>query len=159
MKRSIINLHDLQSEIISSSFAAAAYLKDVLKFPTDRKVYVLGMHGIEEELDAVGISHCGGTDPEDNKFLPAMDFSSLQKPDAIDPSVGAVMCGFDMNVNYIKLCKAFKYITREGAEGPVREGEKGGGCLYVHTNSDSTFPAAGGPWPGRCRCLVAVDLN
>lgn len=137
-----------QSEIISSSYAAAAYLKEVLKFPLDRKVYVIGMHGIEEELDSVGIKHCGGTEVEDNKFLPALDFSSLQGEDAIDPSVAAVMCGFDMNLNYIKLCKAFKYITREGAEGPVKSGEKGGGCYYICTNIDSTFPAKGGPWPG-----------
>lgn len=50
-----------QSEIISSSYAAAVYLKDVLKMPAGRKVYVLGMDGIEEELNAVGIQYCGGT--------------------------------------------------------------------------------------------------
>jgi 4-nitrophenyl phosphatase len=137
-----------QSEIVSSSYAAAAYLKDVLEFPSDRKVYVIGMHGIEEELDAVGIKHCGGTESGDMKFLPPLDFSSLQDENAIDPSVGAVMCGFDMNINYIKLCKAYKHITRPGAEGPVKANEKGGGCHFILTNSDTTFPATGGPWPG-----------
>lgn len=138
----------IKSEIFSSSYAAAAYLKDVLKFPLDRKVYVLGMHGIEEELDAVGIQHCGGTDPEDNRFLPTLDFTSLQDEKAIDPAVAAVLCGFDMHINYVKLCKAFKHISRPGALGPVKANESGGGCHFILTNDDSTFPAAGGPWPG-----------
>lgn len=133
---------------MSSSFAAAVYLKKVLNFPDDRKVYVIGMNGIEEELDAVQIQHCGGTNPEDNQFLPAMDFTSLRNEQSLDPKVGAVVCGFDMHLNYTKLCKAFKHITREGAEGPVEAGGKGGGCHFILTNDDSTFPAGGGPWPG-----------
>lgn len=50
-----------QSEIFSSSYAAAVYLKRVLQFPQDRKVYVIGMEGIEDELDAEGIQYVGGT--------------------------------------------------------------------------------------------------
>ncbi|EPQ30730.1 uncharacterized protein PFL1_01631 [Pseudozyma flocculosa PF-1] len=136
------------SEIFSSSYASAVYLKRVLKFPADRKVYVIGMHGIEEELDAEGILHCGGTNPQDNVFLPALDFTTLQSAEAIDPKVGAVVCGFDMHMSYIKLAKAFKHLTRPGAEGEVKEGEEGGGCHFILTNDDSTFPAKGGPWPG-----------
>jgi hypothetical protein len=36
-------------------------LKNVLKFPQDKKAYVIGERGLEEELDAVGIKHSGGT--------------------------------------------------------------------------------------------------
>lgn len=135
-------------EVFSSSYASAVYLKKVLNFPADRKVYVIGMHGIEEELQAENILHCGGTDPEDNKFLPALDFTSLQNDDAIDPKVGAVVCGFDMHMSYIKLAKAFKHLTRPGFDGPVEAGASGGGCHFILTNDDSTFPAKGGPWPG-----------
>ncbi|KAM0116037.1 p-nitrophenyl phosphatase [Aspergillus fumigatus] len=117
-----------EDEIVSSSFAAAVYLKEVLKFPADRKVFVMGMEGVEAELDAVHIKRCGGTGPEDNKFLAANDYSSLAGEEAIDPSVGAVVCGFDMHMNYGKLCKAFKYLTRDGAQGPVLAGETGGGA-------------------------------
>jgi hypothetical protein len=31
-------------------------------------------------------------DPQDNVFLPSMDFDSIKS----DPSIGAVVCGFDM---------------------------------------------------------------
>lgn len=136
------------SEVFSSSYASAVYLKNVLNFPADRKVYVIGMHGIEEELDAEGVLHCGGTSKEDNVFLPPLDFTELRKEDAIDPKVGAVVCGFDMHMSYIKIAKAFKHLTRPGAEGAVEAGKEGGGCHFILTNDDSTFPAAGGPWPG-----------
>lgn len=58
------------------------------------------------------------------------------------------MCGFDMHLSYIKLAKAYKHLTRPGAEGVVEAGQKGGGCHFILTNDDSTFPARGGPWPG-----------
>ncbi|SJX65036.1 related to PDR16-protein involved in lipid biosynthesis and multidrug resistance / PHO13-4-nitrophenylphosphatase [Sporisorium reilianum f. sp. reilianum] len=143
-----MNIQASLDEVFSSSYASAVYLKKVLDFPADRKVYVIGMHGIEEELDAENILHCGGTDAEDNKFLPALDFTSLQNDDAIDPKVGAVVCGFDMHMSYIKLAKAFKHLTRPGFDGPVQAGAEGGGCHFILTNDDSTFPAKGGPWPG-----------
>ncbi|GAA5946720.1 hypothetical protein JCM3775_000130 [Rhodotorula graminis] len=119
-------------EIFSSAFASAAYLKAVLKFPADKKVYVIGEKGIEDELDAVGIKHSGGTNPDDNVFLDLMDFSSITS----DPEVGAVLCGLDMHMNYKKVAKAFKYL---------RENE---GCLFMATNLDSTFPTHGTVHPG-----------
>lgn len=143
-----MNIQASLDEVFSSSYASAVYLKKVLNFPADRKVYVIGMHGIEEELDAENILHCGGTDPDDNKFMPALDFTSLQNEQAIDPKVGAVVCGFDMHMSYIKLAKAFKHLTRPGFDGPVEAGATGGGCHFILTNDDSTFPAKGGPWPG-----------
>ena len=41
-----------QEEIFSSSFAAAAYF-EATNFPKDKKVYVVGEVGIQEELDLV----------------------------------------------------------------------------------------------------------
>lgn len=143
-----MNIQASLDEVFSSSYASAVYLKKVLNFPADRKVYVIGMHGIEEELDAENILHCGGTDAQDNKFLPALDFGSLQTDEAIDPKVGAVVCGFDMHMSYLKLAKAFKHLTRPGFDGPVEAEGMGGGCHFILTNDDSTFPAKGGPWPG-----------
>ncbi|GAA5928737.1 uncharacterized protein JCM15063_003954 [Sporobolomyces koalae] len=119
-------------EIFTSAYAAAAYLKHVLKFPNDKKAYVIGERGLEEELDAVGIKHSGGTDPDDNVFVDLMDFSSIVE----DREVGAVVCGLDMHINYKKIAKAHRYL---------KENE---GCLFIATNLDSTFPTHGSVYPG-----------
>ncbi|GAA5960374.1 hypothetical protein JCM21900_003532 [Sporobolomyces salmonicolor] len=119
-------------EIFTSAYASAAYLKTVLHFPADKKVYVIGEKGIEDELDAVGIKHSGGTDPDDNVFIDLMDFSSI----TADPEVGCVLCGLDMHINYKKIAKGFRYL---------RENE---GCIFMATNLDSTFPTHGTVYPG-----------
>ena len=62
-----------------------------------------------------------------------MDFSSITS----DPSVGAVLCGLDMHLNYKKVAKGFKFL---------RENE---GCHFVATNLDSTFPTHGTVYPGK----------
>lgn len=49
----------LQDEIFSSAFATAAYLKQILQFPADKKVYIVGMSGIRDELNAENIRTCG----------------------------------------------------------------------------------------------------
>lgn len=53
-------------EIYSSSYAAAAYLESI-GFPKDKKVYVVGEVGIQQELDKVGIHHIGGPADADRK--------------------------------------------------------------------------------------------
>ncbi|GAA5885088.1 hypothetical protein JCM16303_006397 [Sporobolomyces ruberrimus] len=127
-----MGIHAEVEEIFTSAYAAAAYLKNVLKFPADKKAYVIGERGLEEELDAVGIKHSGGTDPDDNVFLDLMDFSSITE----DKEVGAVVCGLDMHINYKKIAKAHRYL---------KENE---GCLFIATNLDSTFPTHGSVYPG-----------
>lgn len=49
------------NEIFGSAYASAIYLKEILKFPEDKRVYVIGEKGLEDELDSVGIKHAGGT--------------------------------------------------------------------------------------------------
>lgn len=85
----------LQDEIFGSAYASAAYLKYNLKFPKDKKVYVIGEDGLEHELKAEGIQYAGGTvcsatpssethadvaleDPNDNQFFPSMDFVGFE---------------------------------------------------------------------------------
>lgn len=129
----------------------------MLKFPDDKKAYVIGERGLEEELDAVGIKHSGGTvrihfffsfllstlkrsslslvaqDPEDNVFVDLMDFSSIVQ----DSEVGAVVCGLDMHINYKKIAKAHRYLKENDS------------CLFIATNLDSTFPTHGSVYPGQ----------
>jgi len=118
-------------EIFGSAYAAAVYISSVIKLPKDKKVYVIGMSGIEEELREEGISFIGGTDPADNTLEPfsLADFT-------LDPSVAIVLCGLDMGINYTKISKAFQYLTRNE------------GCAFLATNEDSTYPDSSGLLPG-----------
>ncbi len=108
------------------------YLSKILDFPKDKKVYLIGEKGLEDELKSVGIQYAGGTvgraratmtpacqltpvtghqDPADNKFLQSKDFSEIIE----DPSVGAVLCGFDMHVSaYSSRCAAGDPLTSRG---------------------------------------------
>lgn len=99
-------------------------------------------------------------DPEDKVFLPSKDYSSIVD----DPSIGAVLCGFDMSIStsfptllfpplpntlpasflcvsystpdYKKYAKAFTYIRNNP------------GCHFILTNADPTFPNGGALYPG-----------
>ena len=98
-----------QEEIFGSAYASAVYISKVLKMPKEKKVYVIGQAGLEEELDNLGIARSGGSvcsfvlshghtniqDPEDNVFIESMDWSTI-KP---DQDVVAVLCGFDAYVS------------------------------------------------------------
>lgn len=50
-----------QDEIYGSAYAAAVYISSVIKLPKDKKVYVIGQAGLEEELQDEGIVYIGGT--------------------------------------------------------------------------------------------------
>ncbi|KAG6333590.1 hypothetical protein ID866_5506 [Astraeus odoratus] len=118
-------------EIYGSAYAAAVYISSVMKLPKDKKVYVIGMSGIEEELREEGVSFLGGTDPLDCTLEP---FSLANF--TLDPDVAAVLCGLDSKINYTKLSKALQYLHRNP------------GCQFLVTNDDSTYPSADGLLPG-----------
>lgn len=121
-----------ESEIFGSAYASAVYLQKVLEFPKDKRVYVIGQDGLEEELDNCGISHAGGSDPEDRVFPEPGGFDHY-KP---DPTIGAVLCGFDTFINYKKLCKAYSYLRDDP------------NVHFLLTNQDKTFPTHGTTFPG-----------
>ncbi|KAH6877369.1 p-nitrophenyl phosphatase [Coprinopsis sp. MPI-PUGE-AT-0042] len=118
-------------EIYGSAYAAAVYISSVIKLPKEKKVYVVGMGGLEEELRNEGIEILGGTDPADNT-LESFSLAEFTK----DPNVGAVVCGLDTKVNYTKLSKAFQYLQDDQ------------NCLFIATNEDSTYPSSHGLLPG-----------
>ena len=60
------------------------------------------------------------------------DFGTISQ----DPSIGAVVCGFDLNLNYHKFAKAFTYLNSDE------------NVHFILTNDDSTFPAPNGIYPG-----------
>jgi ribonucleotide monophosphatase NagD (HAD superfamily) len=51
----------LQDEIYGSAYASAVYISSVIKLPKDKKVYVIGQSGLEDELRDEGVSFIGGT--------------------------------------------------------------------------------------------------
>jgi 4-nitrophenyl phosphatase len=121
-----------ETEIFGSSYSSAVYLSRVLKFPKDKKVYVLGERGIEEELEAEGISYVGGTSNEDKGDFEEKDFERI----APDESIGAVLCGLDQHISYKKLSKALVYL-RQSPD-----------VLFIATNLDSTYPTHDRLFPG-----------
>ncbi|KAF9289244.1 hypothetical protein BGZ68_009729 [Mortierella alpina] len=120
-----------EKDIFSSAFATAVYLRNILNFPEDKKVYVIGESGIVDELKEVGINSTGAS--EDNGVIMThADFGGIKQ----DPSIGAVVCGFDLNLNYHKFAKAFTYLNSDE------------NVHFILTNDDSTFPAPNGIYPG-----------
>uniref|UniRef100_A0A7S4VMF4 Phosphoglycolate phosphatase n=1 Tax=Alexandrium monilatum TaxID=311494 RepID=A0A7S4VMF4_9DINO len=106
-------------EIFSSSFAAAAYLEQTRFSETGKKVYVIGEKGIGEELDLIGVPWFGAeADAEKKPFM-----GSGGKVEH-DPEVGAVVVGFDRNVNYYKI---------QYAQLCINENK---GCQFIATNLD-----------------------
>eukprot|EP00934_Nitzschia_sp_Nitz4_P006642 Nitzschia sp. Nitz4//scaffold55_size114948//444//1522//NITZ4_003876-RA/size114948-snap-gene-0.165-mRNA-1//1//CDS//3329554455//6632//frame0 len=84
--------------ILSSSFAAAAYLEQIQFLETGKKVYVVGEAGICEELEILGVPYLGG--PADKDKVPFMGDGGKVE---IDQDIGAVVAGIDRNINYYKL--------------------------------------------------------
>lgn len=98
-------------EIFSSSFAAAAYLEQTNFKESGKKVYVIGEVGICEELDLIGVPHIGG--PADSDKVPNMGPGGKLE---IDEDIGAVVVGFDRNINYWKIQTAQLAINEHDAE-------------------------------------------
>ncbi|PSC71367.1 phosphoglycolate phosphatase [Micractinium conductrix] len=126
-------------EIYSSSYAAAAYLESI-NFPHDKKVYVVGEVGIQEELDLKGINHIGGPADAGKKveLTPGMFLEH-------DHDVAAVVVGFDRNINYYKIQMATLCIR----ENP--------GCMFIATNLDAvTHLTDAQEWAGNGSMVGAI---
>ncbi|KAJ2778037.1 hypothetical protein H4R18_004836 [Coemansia javaensis] len=117
-------------EIFSSAYATAVYLRDVVRFDTAKKAYVVGGSGVRHELEAVGISATGHAD----SALP-IDLDSIRDVRA-DPDVGAVVCGLDYDISYRKLATAHVNLAEN------RD------CLFIATNDDRTLPGGRYMYPG-----------
>jgi phosphoglycolate phosphatase len=107
-----LGLNDVPAEeIFSSSFAAAAYLEQTKFKDTGKKVYVIGEVGICEELDLIDVPYIGG--PADSNKQPDMGSGGMLE---VDEDVGAVVVGFDRNVNYYKIQYAQLCINEHDAQ-------------------------------------------
>ncbi|KAJ9048080.1 hypothetical protein DSO57_1038609 [Entomophthora muscae] len=140
-KFSKLGIHASPEEIFSSAYAAAVYIKEVAQLPKDKKVFVIGMDGIRNELDNIGIENFSLQDDK-----PLFEDSDLlqYKP---DDQVGAVVVGLDRNISYRKYAQAYQYL---------RYNNGGKGALFVATNADSTFPMSGTMYPGTGAILAPL---
>ncbi len=129
-----------EEEIFGSAYAAAVYISRVLQFPKDKKVYICGMKGIQDELDAEGVQWVGGEQDSDN--IPDIAHVDQIKP---NPEIGAVLFGLDVNISYTKYAKAFTYLHSNPD------------CHFIATNTDLTFPAGGTVYPGTGALLSALS--
>lgn len=114
-----LGLNVKPEEIFSSSFAAAAYLEQN-PLPAGKKVYIIGQEGIGEELDLLKIPHFGALEDKDKviKLGPGVKVDH-------DHDVGAVIVGFDQNINYYKI---------QYAQLCINENKD---CRFIATNLDA----------------------
>ena len=124
-------------EIFSSSFAAAAYLESI---DFKKKAYVVGEKGILEELDGVGVKYIGG-ESDAGKQVTLASGELMHH----DEDVGAVIVGFDRNINYYKI----QYATLCIRENP--------GCMFIATNTDAvTHLTDAQEWAGNGSMVGAI---
>eukprot|EP00933_Yihiella_yeosuensis_P045916 TRINITY_DN41344_c0_g1_i1.p1 TRINITY_DN41344_c0_g1~~TRINITY_DN41344_c0_g1_i1.p1 ORF type:complete len:401 (-),score=91.92 TRINITY_DN41344_c0_g1_i1:288-1490(-) len=127
-------------EIFSSSFAAAAYMEQIKFKDTGKKVYVIGEKGIGEELDLIGVPWFGAE--QDKEKVPFMGSGGKVEH---DHDVGAVIVGFDRNINYHKIQYAQLCIN----ENP--------GCQFIATNLDRvTHLTDAQEWAGNGSMVGAI---
>lgn len=120
-----------KQEIFGSSYASAIFIDKILKLPKDKKVWVLGEKGIEQELHELGYTTVGGSDPD--LISSGVDFDSNDpRLNKLDNDVGCVLCGLVFNLNYLKLSLTLQYLLKDKKTIP-----------FIATNIDSTFPANG----------------
>lgn len=126
-------------DILTSAYAAAAYLHSSLKLPTDKKVYVVGHEGIVDELKRY------------NYVLLGSDADASRTPDlesgvVVDENVGAVVVGFDYHFNYYKMVYATQCVMT------LPE------CAFVATNKDArAHVISSAEWPGGGTMVAALE--
>lgn len=120
-----------KNEVFGSSYATAVYIKKILQLPTDKKVWILGEKGIEQELHELGYETLGGSDPQLIEQGVQFDNNHPMLTN-LDDSVGCVVAGLCLTLNYLKLSITMQYLLAKKRTLP-----------FIATNIDSTFPLKG----------------
>ncbi|GMM49511.1 4-nitrophenylphosphatase [Starmerella bacillaris] len=129
-------------EIFGSAYSSAVYLDKMGTFDKEnKKVLVIGESGLEEELHEAGFKTLGGADPALNRdFGPEVEKYAIR-----DESIGAVVCGLDLKINYLKIAYA---------QANLRDPR----VTFLATNVDSTFPATDMILPGAGTVIKSVSF-
>mmetsp|Transcript_42455 Transcript_42455/g.113590 ORF Transcript_42455/g.113590 Transcript_42455/m.113590 type:complete len:335 (-) Transcript_42455:174-1178(-) len=151
-----LGLNVIPEEIFSSSFAVSVYLENIGFKQTGKRVYIIGERGIQEELDIIGVPWIGGEDHMDKKielkpgsfFIFAITEANFSELSGFalehDRGVGAVIVGFDRNINYYKI---------QYAQLCINENKD---CQFIATNLDQvTHLTDAQEWAGN-GCMVGA---
>ena len=113
-------IEQFQSEIFTSGFVGAYYLKHIAKFPG--RVYVVGGGGLQQEVELVDLPYLSSSEDRE----PPKDASDVVSIE-IERDVGAVLVGYDAGFNLRIVAKACSYL-------------KNPDCIFVGSNEDSCLP-------------------
>ena len=108
-------------------YSAALEVRDQLKIPIGSKIWILGDHGIEEELQEMGYVTLGCNDPKLNYL--DIDSSILE----VDPEVKAIVVGSTKEFNYMRISLTLQYLLHNNKSIP-----------FVGCNIDRTYPGPHG---------------
>jgi 4-nitrophenyl phosphatase len=133
-KFSKLGMEANEDEIFGSAYCAAYYLSQ--NHP-GKRVYAIGMPGLYTELESMGVP-----------FIPSRRFQEnitdiAEMPNVEIEPVDAVLFGLDIDLNYKKLAIAHRYLHDPN-------------CLFLATNSDTTYPAGGSTFPGTGALLASL---
>lgn len=114
--------------IFPTCYAAATTVKEELKIPQGSKIWVLGDHGIEDELREQGYIPVGGSDKAlDTEFH--LEHELLK----VDPDVKAVVVGSTKHFNYMRIALTLQYLLHDNKSLP-----------FIGTNIDRSYPGGNG---------------
>ncbi|GBF89918.1 phosphoglycolate phosphatase [Raphidocelis subcapitata] len=128
------------SEVVASSYAAAAYLSSLGFASTGKRALLLGPVGVEEELEAAGVPFVTGR----GLGLPTYDSPDAMLRMELDESIGCVVVGWDPHFNYSSVVYASACLR----ELP--------GCFLVATNTDDFDHIGRGRTMPGTGCIVAA---
>lgn len=132
------------SQVLSTSYLAAAYVKNILKLDVNKKVYMIGMQGLQDEFNLMGIKNvgCGERTNESNLDTKQSIYTRMMVDK--DPDVGAVVVGFDDHFSLFKISEAMQYLLDPNMP-------------FIATNLDNRFPVKPGCYtPGTGVVVQAV---
>jgi len=98
------------SQIFTSGYLASRYISGLSGI---KKVYAIGMQGLYDELEGVGLSVIKSTQHNELASLPMNQKTFQDLP--FDTEVNCVCVGIDLNFNYYKLCYASLCIDKNNA--------------------------------------------
>ena len=146
----LTSLTNPHTSILSSSYAAAAYLSTLdpdLFNPALHTAFFLGDTGIADELRLAHIRTVDARQLLGPHPHPRAELARM----AVDPSIRAVIVGIDDQLTYSKIAYASALLTTP-PQAPHTSPP-----LFIATNRDSTLPTSTRDLPGAGACVAAVE--